>query len=160
MKYFLSLGSNLGHRAKNLAKATYFLEEEGLKVNKTSSVYETQPVDFPDQPWFFNQVIRVETSLDPFELLRLLKKIEKRMGRKILEKKGPRIIDIDILLAEQTVVQTDELAIPHPRMESRNFVLVPLKEISPDFIHPIMKVTIENLWKTSKDKATVRKIDK
>jgi len=160
MKYFLSLGSNLGHRAKNLAKAIYSLEEEGVKVKKTSSLYETQPVDFPDQPWFFNQVIEVEIDLDPLDLLHLVKKIEKRMGRKILERKGPRIIDIDILLAEQTVVQTDELAIPHPKMESRNFVLVPLKEISPDFLHPIMKVTIENLWKTSKDKATVRKINK
>lgn len=160
MKYFLSLGSNLGHRAKNLTKAISFLEEEGVKVIQVSSLYETEPVGFPDQPWFFNQVIAVETSLNPFDLLLLAKKIEKRMGRKILQIKGPRIIDIDILLAEQTLVQTDELVIPHPRMASRKFVLVPLKEISPDLLHPIMKVTIENLWKTSKDKAIVRKIDK
>lgn len=160
MKYFLSLGSNLGHRPKNLAQAISFLEEEGVRVSKASSLYETQPVGLAGQPWFFNQVVEVETGLDPHELLRLAKRIEKKMGRKFLERKGPRIIDIDILLAEQTIIQTDKLIIPHPRMESRNFVLVPLREISPSSRHPIMKATIEDLCRKSKDTAAVRKIDK
>lgn len=159
MRYFLSLGSNLGDRAKNLAKAISLLEKQGVKVMQASSLYETEPVDFPDQPWFFNQVIEVETDRKPSDFLNLVKKAESKIGRKTLKTKGPRIIDIDILLAEQVVIQKDELVIPHPRMETRNFVLVPLKEISPETIHPILKVKIEDLWKRSRDKAAVRKID-
>jgi len=158
MKYFLSLGSNLGDRAKNIEQALAFLEEEGTKIIKSSSLYETQPVDIPSQLWFFNQVVEVETDLNPSNFLRLVKKIEKKMGRKPLYPKGPRIIDIDILLAEGNVIQTKELVIPHPRMEKRNFVLVPFKEISPETLHPIFMEKIEDLWKRSKDSSLVRLI--
>lgn len=156
MRYFLSLGSNLGDRAENLSRALCFLEEEGAKIMKASSLYETQSVDLPAQPLFLNQVLEVEADLNPFDLLSMVKKIEKAMGRKILKAKGPRIIDIDILLAEGTVIQTKELKIPHPRMEKRNFVLVPFKEISPKTIHPLLKEMIEDLWQKSDDKAVVR----
>lgn len=160
MKYFLSLGSNLGDRAKNLAQALVFLEEEGAKIIKSSSLYETQPVDFPSQPWFFNQVVEVEIGLNSFEFLHLIKKIEKKMGRRLINPKGPRIIDIDILLAEGTIIRTRELKIPHPKMEKRNFVLIPFKEISPETRHPLLMERIEDLWKKSKDEGIVRQINK
>lgn len=160
MRYFLSLGSNLGDRGKNLAQALTFLEEEGMKIIKSSSIYETQPVDLPSQPWFFNQIVEVEIVLNPFNFLHLVKKVEKKMMRKPLYSKGPRIIDIDILLAEGTVVLTKELKIPHPRMEKRNFVLVPLKEISPETLHPILMEKVEDLWKKSRDKGIVKQINK
>lgn len=158
MKYFLSLGSNLGNRAKNLAQALALLKKDGVKIIKSSSLYETQPVDYPFQPWFYNQVVEIEVNLDPFDFFHLLKKVEKKMGRKALNWKGPRAVDIDILLAESTVIETNELTIPHPRMEKRNFVLIPFKEISPETRHPLFKKKIEELWKKSIDKAIVRKI--
>lgn len=158
MRYFLSLGSNLGDRMKNILQALAFLEEKGAKIVNSSSLYKTQPVDFPSQLWFFNQVVEVEAKIDPFDFIDLIKKIERKMGRKTGRPKGPRIIDIDILLAGEMVIQTKELKIPHPRMEKRNFVLVPFKEISAETLHPILKEKIENLWKKSKDDGIVRKI--
>ncbi|HDZ27096.1 hypothetical protein LCGC14_0569120, partial [marine sediment metagenome] len=97
MRYFLSLGSNLGDKEKNLILALFSLEKEGVEILKMSSIYETQPVDFPSQPWFYNQLVEVRTKAIPEALLDLVKKIEQKMGRKCGQKKGPRIIDIDII---------------------------------------------------------------
>jgi len=156
MKYFLGLGSNLGAKRKNLTQALGLLAQGGVRVMHASSLYRTQPVDDTEQPWFYNQVIEVSTSLNPYGLLRLIKGIEKRMGRKPTRPSGPRPIDIDILLAENWVIQTKRLVIPHPRMQRRNFVLVPFKEISPETTHPLLKKKISELWQKSADSSAVR----
>jgi len=158
MKYFLIFGSNLGDREKNLTDALSLLEKEGVEVISVSSLYETQPVDLPSQPWFYNQVVEVKSNVNPKLLLELIKKIEKKMGREYHVNKGPRVIDMDILLAEDTVVQTKELIIPHPRMEERNFVLVPFAEISPDTVHPMLDERIGDLLRKSNDSSLVKKI--
>lgn len=158
MKYFLSLGSNVGDREKNLARALFLLQEEGVEVLKVSSIYETQPVDLASQPWFYNQIAEIEANVYPRAFLALAKKIEKKMGREEGIQKGPRIIDIDIILAEGTIVRTQELEIPHPRMEKRNFVLLPLMEISPDTVHPLLNESIKDLLKKSNDCSVVKRI--
>jgi 2-amino-4-hydroxy-6-hydroxymethyldihydropteridine diphosphokinase len=159
MRYFLSLGSNLGNRSRNLAQARNLLEKAGVQIVRQSSIYETEPVDFLEQPWFFNQVLEVETTLNPISLLYLIKEIEKQMKRRPSIDKGPRIIDIDILLAERTVVQTSKLIIPHPRMSFRNFVMIPLAEIAPDFIHPLFHLPVSVLVEMTGDTSTVRKVE-
>jgi 2-amino-4-hydroxy-6-hydroxymethyldihydropteridine diphosphokinase len=158
MRYFLSLGSNLGDKGKNLARALFFLEKEGVRILKASSVYETEPVDFSCESWFFNQVIEAETKIKPKAFLDLVQKIERKMGRKLREKKSSRTIDIDILLAESTVTKSKELEIPHPRMEKRNFVLIPFVEISPDTIHPLFGESISALHRKSKDRSIVKRM--
>jgi 2-amino-4-hydroxy-6-hydroxymethyldihydropteridine diphosphokinase len=161
MKYFLCLGSNLGDREKNLEQAHSLLIEEGIRIIQLSSVYETQPVEIHSlQPWFYNQVIEIETGIDPSGLLVLIKRIEKLMGRNTLVQKGPRVIDIDILLAEDKVIHTKELSIPHPRLDRRNFVLIPLAEISPEIVHPLLKENIQNLLDKSSDRSTVKPVKK
>jgi 2-amino-4-hydroxy-6-hydroxymethyldihydropteridine diphosphokinase len=158
MKYFLSLGSNLGNKEKNLTLALFSLEKEGVEILKMSSLYETQPVDFPSQSWFYNQLVEVRTKANPEALLDLIKKIEQKTGRKRGHKKGPRIIDIDIILAEDSVIRKKELKIPHPRMEKRNFVLLPFVEISPDTVHPVFNEDMKTLWKKSDDRSIVKRI--
>ena len=158
MRYFLSLGSNLGNREKNLTLALSLLEKEGVEILKMSSLYETQPVDFPSQPWFYNQLVEVRTKANPEALLDLIKKIEQKMGRKRRLKKGPRIIDIDIILAEDSVIRKKELKIPHPRMEKRNFILLPFVEISSDTVHPVFNEDMKTLWEKSDDRSIVKQI--
>lgn len=158
MRYFLSLGSNLGDREKNLSHALALLEREGAEILKISSLYETQPVDSPAQPWFYNQLVEVRTKANPEIFLSLIKKIEQKMGRKRWIRKGPRIIDIDIILAEGNVIHKKELKIPHPRMEKRNFVLLPFVEISPDTVHPVLNEDMKTLWKKSDDRSVVKQI--
>ncbi|MBE0461183.1 MAG: 2-amino-4-hydroxy-6-hydroxymethyldihydropteridine diphosphokinase [Candidatus Aminicenantes bacterium] len=159
MNCFLSLGSNLGDREKNLIQAIMLLKDDGLAISNVSSLYETQPVNVTSQPWFFNLVLEAETDKTPLELLYSVKDIERKMGRKPSYQNGPRIIDIDILLAEKTIIQTKDLEIPHPKLEKRNFVLVPFKEISPNTIHPVLNKTIEELLVESKDKSEVIRIN-
>ena len=159
MKYYLSLGSNLGDRKSNLARAVSALKRKKVRTLAKSSLYETQPVDVLDQPWFFNQVIEVETELTPFALLSLVKAIEMMLGPRPAAEKGPRRIDIDILLAEGTILSTELLTIPHPRMQQRNFVLVPLAEIAPEVVHPVLKKTIRRILKSSPDQSVVRKLE-
>jgi 2-amino-4-hydroxy-6-hydroxymethyldihydropteridine diphosphokinase len=159
MFYFLSLGSNLGKRAKNLEKAITLLKKENLKILLRSSLYETQPVGYTEQPWFINMVILIETQSSPEALLELLQKIESKMERKRSIRYGPRIIDIDILLAEETVLKSKELEIPHPELEKRKFVLIPLDEISPETLHPVSHKNIRDLLKSTKDKSVVRKME-
>jgi 2-amino-4-hydroxy-6-hydroxymethyldihydropteridine diphosphokinase len=153
--YFLSLGSNLGSRAKNLAAAVRLLRENGVEVLRASSVYETEPVDHLDQPWFLNQVLQVRSSLDPHALLELVKSIEARMKRVPTVAKGPRTIDIDILFAGDLVVDLPDLMIPHPRLTQRNFVLVPLCEIAPEMPHPVLDKTVRELALSCSDSARV-----
>lgn len=159
MKYFLSLGSNLGNKKENLRRAILLLEKEGVKILRTSSLYRTQPVSSFPQPWFYNQVIEIEASSNPHLLLDLVKRVEVKMKRKSTVRNGPRIIDIDILLADQEVIQTKKLMIPHPKLEMRNFVMVPLIEIAPDLIHPLLNQNIWSLWKKGEDRSIVKRIE-
>ena len=158
MRYFLSLGGNLGDRRGHLARALAALKKGGVRVLRFSSVYRTQPVGFADQPWFYNQVVKVSTKLEPADLLAFIKKVEKDMGRRPARKNRPRPIDIDILLAEDRTVSTKNLVVPHPRMTERNFVLVPLLEIAPGAVHPILQKKISELRDHCLDKSAVIKI--
>jgi 2-amino-4-hydroxy-6-hydroxymethyldihydropteridine diphosphokinase len=142
---WLSLGSNVGDREANLREAVRRLEAEGIHVRRESSLYETEPQDLRDQPWFLNSVVEVETALFPRQLLGCVRKIEKALGRKRTVAKGPRSIDIDILLYGSFVIQTADLEIPHPRMSERRFVLEPLAELAPELRHPVSRKTIRDL---------------
>lgn len=156
---YLSLGSNVGERGKNLRAAIASLRDAGVRVTKVSAFYETEPVDLREQPWFLNCVVKAETELPALELLRELRQIETRMGSKKLVAKGPRLIDMDILLYGQETVDRPELQVPHPRMHLRRFVLVPLVEIAPEVVHPGLKKTVQELLKHAADRSIVREID-
>jgi len=134
---YLALGSNLGDRRANLSAARDHLASVDLTITRASAIYETEPRDLVQQPWFLNQVIEAETSLFPRQLLVRAQKIERDMGRKRIQPKGPRVIDIDILLFGEAVIHTPDLEIPHPRMLERRFVLDPLAELAPDLRHPV-----------------------
>ena len=141
---YLSLGSNVGDREEQLGKAQQRLAALG-KIIAVSSYYETEPVEFTGQPWFLNCALALETELGPEELMRSILRIEQEMGRRRIQKKGPRSIDIDILLFGNLVVNSPELAIPHPAMQDRRFVLEPLAQIAPYACHPVSKRTIREL---------------
>lgn len=132
---FISLGSNLGDRQANLLEARRRLGSK-LSIHEASSIYETEPWGFADQPPFLNQVLAGETDLAPDDLLTLAKSIERRMGRRPTFRYGPRLIDIDILMVGQLRLETDQLELPHPRLTERAFVLIPLAEIAPDVMIP------------------------
>jgi 2-amino-4-hydroxy-6-hydroxymethyldihydropteridine diphosphokinase len=136
--------------------AQALLEASDLKIARASAIYETEPRDVPDQPWFLNQVIEARTTLFPRQLLARVKKIERAMGRKRTVDKGPRVIDIDILLYGESAVRADHLEIPHPRMADRRFVLEPLAELVPDLRHPATKKTIREMLTRVADQ-TVRR---
>jgi 2-amino-4-hydroxy-6-hydroxymethyldihydropteridine diphosphokinase len=136
VEVFLSLGSNLGNRRRALDEAIEALEGAGVNLTDRSSVYETEPTDRVDQPWFLNVVLRARTQLAPTELLAVCKAIERRLGRRPGPRFGPRPIDIDILLYDRKTIDQKNLTVPHPRMHERRFVLVPLQEIAPDATDP------------------------
>jgi len=154
---YLSLGSNLGDRETHLRDGIQRLRAVG-RVQSTSSLYETQPVEFTDQPSFLNYAVALETSSTPTQLMQQLLEIERAMGRRRLQKKGPRTIDLDILLFGDVVVNTAELTIPHPAMQDRRFVLEPLAEIAPDAIHPVLKKTVRELLSELPAGQSVRRI--
>lgn len=153
---FLSLGSNLGDRRANLADAVARLAAPDLRVVRASSIYETEPRDLPDQPWFLNQAIEIETDLFPRQLLARIQKIEREMGRKRIVAKGPRVIDLDILLFADAMISTPDLEIPHPRMTERRFVLEPLAELAPELRHPKTRATVREMLSRVKDQAVRR----
>jgi len=142
---FLSLGSNLGDREALLNEALNRLETEGVHVVRRSSIHETEPQDYLDQPRFLNMAIEVETDLTPRELLAAIQKIETEMGRQRTIPKGPRTIDIDILFYANQIISMAGLEIPHPRLTERHFVLDPLQEIAPDLRHPVTGKTVREL---------------
>jgi len=154
--YHLGLGSNVGRRTAHLARARRLLERAGVEIIKASPVYETEPVDVPDQPWFLNQALEVRTELDPQALLRTARSIETALKRVRTTVKGPRTIDIDLLLAGGLVLDTPGLVVPHPRLHRRNFVLVPLADIAPAIRHPVLGQTIEALARDSSDPHRVK----
>jgi 2-amino-4-hydroxy-6-hydroxymethyldihydropteridine diphosphokinase len=156
---YLALGSNLGDRAENLRLAREQIEAPDLHVLRASSIYETAPRDVEDQPWFLNQVLECETDLFPRQLLGRLQKIERKMGRKRTIAKGPREIDLDILLFGNAVVKAPELEVPHPRLPERRFVLEPLTELAPDKKHPGTRRTMREMLARVMDQK-VKKLQK
>lgn len=154
---FLSLGSNLGDREKNIRSALEKLEEGGVAMLSVSSFYETEPVGNRDHPPFINIVCKVETSLSPFDLLNLCQEIERSSGRRNKGDGSPRVIDIDILIHGESRIFTPRLTLPHPGIYRRNFVLIPLREIEPGFINPETGQGIDQLIRESGDCSWVKK---
>lgn len=154
---YLSLGSNVGDREANLRAAIAALTPTGVEVKRLSSIYETEPVDYLDQPWFLNCVVKVETDLAPLALLQALRSIESQIGNKKEFTKGPRKIDLDILLYGIETIATPDLQVPHPRMLLRRFVLAPLAEIAPTVKHPSWPATAAELLKLLPDPSQVRR---
>lgn len=152
----IGLGSNLNDREENirfaLDKITAF-----FRITQLSSFYETEPMHYVWQGWFINAVVSGHFEDDPLELLKLLKEIEFNMGKSPVYEKGPRMIDLDILTFDDLVVSTNELSIPHKFMTERKFVLLPIKEIMPDFIHPASKKHIDDLIADCNDKSIIIK---
>src|SRR4030043_1593482 len=154
---YLSLGSSLGNRQENLDRALKLLSER-MRLGKVSSIYDTEPIGLVSQPRFLNLACEVFTRLTPEGLLALVKGIEQKMGR--YSRSGePRVIDIDIILYGDKVVDTPELVIPPPEMHHRSFVLLPLAEIAPDVVHPLLKKTTKELNKAAKEKQGVLKFE-
>jgi len=155
---YLSLGSNLGDRAANLRAAIAALPSANFNVQKVSSFYETEPVDYLDQPWFLNCVVAGETDSQPIDLLRSLRAIESQLGSKKAFAKGPRLLDIDILLFGNQSLDTSELQIPHPRMLERKFVLAPLAEIAPQLKLPQWTGNVSDLLAQTPDNSRVTRL--
>jgi 2-amino-4-hydroxy-6-hydroxymethyldihydropteridine diphosphokinase len=153
---YLSLGSNVGDRRAQIESALALLENECVRIVKRSSLYETEPVDMVDQPWFLNSVIEAQTDLSPREVLEAIQRIEERLGRERTIPRGPRTIDIDVLLYDAIVLREPQLEIPHPRMARRRFVLVPFAEIAPAQVHPTSRRTIGDLLAACVDRSEVR----
>ena len=152
---YLSLGSNLGDRSGQLRKALELLSHAGIEIRRVSSFYRTEPVDFRAQPWFANCVAEAATDLMPMQLLKAVKKVERSLGRRPDVSKGPRPIDIDILLYENAVVRSSALTIPHERLSERRFVLIPLRELAASHRHPVSRRTVQEMLAETSDKSQV-----
>jgi 2-amino-4-hydroxy-6-hydroxymethyldihydropteridine diphosphokinase len=156
---YLSLGSNVGERGENIARAIAALAGFGVRVVKRSALYETEPVEMREPEWFLNCVVEAQTDLPPRELMRALLEIERSLGRErtaSVTQKLPRIIDLDILFYGSEVIREAGLEIPHPRMAERRFVLVPLAEIAPGVMHPVLKKTVREVLLETNDRSEVR----
>ena len=148
----------MGDRAANIARAVAELGKRGVKVTQESSLYETEPLEIREQPWFLNCAVEAETELSPRELMDVLLGIERSMGREKRVPKGPRVIDIDILLYGSEIVREPGLEIPHPRMAERKFVLEPLAEIAGETNHPATRMTIAEMLEATADQSEVRMV--
>ena len=156
-KVFLLLGTNLGERAANLSSARNLIAFRAGQIMATSAIYETAPWGKTDQPGFLNQCIEILTMHAPEELLRILQKIEKEIGRETTEKWGPRLIDIDILFYGDRNITLEQLTIPHPYLHQRRFTLLPLAEIAAEFKHQVLNKTVKQLLKACDDKSDVQR---
>lgn len=154
-RVFLALGSNLGDRRANIEGALARFGSTGVCVLRISSFYQTEPVGYRPQPWFFNCAAEVETDLMPLQLLRRCQAIQRELGRRPGMRNGPRAIDIDILLYDNAVIHSSELTIPHPHMAERRFVLVPLSEIAGDARHPATQHTIREMLEETPDQSQI-----
>jgi 2-amino-4-hydroxy-6-hydroxymethyldihydropteridine diphosphokinase len=152
---YLGLGSNLGNRARNIYEALRRLRSH-VRLDRVSSLYETEPVGLTDQPWFLNLVCSGQTALPAESLLVAVKGIERDMGRKEGIRFGPRVIDIDILFYDDLVMETERLQIPHPRLHERGFVLIPLMELAPDLVHPVLNSDVRELVQKAAPLKTTR----
>ena len=155
---YLALGSNLAQPQQQLRKAILLIEEQVGEILLRSHVYQTKAWGNKEQPDFFNQVLLVSTKLPALQVLHTSLKIEELMGRTRTEKNAARVIDIDILFFNSEIINFDELTIPHPLLQERNFVLIPLHEIAPRFIHPVLHRSVEELLAACKDELEVKKI--
>lgn len=141
---YIALGTNIGDRAQNLQRALQALVSQ-VQIDQCSPVYETPPWGILDQAPFYNQVIHGKTELSPLDLISFLKRLEKDLGRQPGIRFGPRLIDLDLLFYDDLALETPNLTIPHPRMEGRGFVLIPLADLAPELTHPVLKRTVRDL---------------
>lgn len=152
------MGSNLGDKAAQLRQALRQLERSGIRIDQASPVYRTEPVDLVEQDWFLNQVVKVFAQEQPYELLQICQAIEQAQGRERRIPKGPRTLDLDLLLYDELVLTSDTLTLPHPRMHLRRFVLEPLAMLAPELVHPVLKKSIARLLDTCPDRAKVLRL--
>jgi 2-amino-4-hydroxy-6-hydroxymethyldihydropteridine diphosphokinase len=158
MKIYLSLGSNLGDRERHLQDALDLLQAPDLRIQRISPVYETEPREVRNQPWFLNLVVEAQTDLFPKQLLARTSKIERQLGRRRLIEKGPRTVDIDILFIGSFVLRTPKLTVPHPRFAERRFVLAPLADLVPEWRDPVSRRSVRELLAGTADQ-NVRRVD-
>ncbi len=159
MAVFFSLGSNLGDRETTLRQALERLGR-GVEIGRVSSLYETEPVGAKEQPWFLNLACEAKAELPPGALLRFIQEVEAHLGRVRGQRFGPRTVDIDILFYDDLIIETPRLKIPHPRLHQRAFVLIPLCELAPELVHPLLGLTIKQLSERLEGSAEVRRYAK
>jgi 2-amino-4-hydroxy-6-hydroxymethyldihydropteridine diphosphokinase len=156
---YIGIGSNVGNKARQCERGvSELLKLDRHRLLRRSSLYKTQPIGHIAQDWFINLVIKLETEMDASTLFCSLKEIESRLGRVKTLRWGPRAIDLDILFFNDHQIQTDDLTVPHPLIQDRQFVLVPLAEIDPDFTHPVLKKTVKELLERLKEDQGVERL--
>lgn len=156
---YLLLGSNMGDRMSQLSAARKALDKGACRIVQASSVYESTPWGLHDQPDFLNQVLKIETTLTPAQLLSRTQRLEANAGPAKKEKWGPRFLDVDLLFYGDKIINETGLKIPHPALHLRDFTLIPLVELAPDLVHPVLKKTLSELLRSSPDDTTVKKLE-